>query len=194
MDEGDFASLRVLRRCATVRSFPGPDRTMRGARSVGARVSRARHRVRAAAVSGEVPVIRVVNATVVLRAAGGTILTDPYFDARWFLPLSEPIGLTVAELLPLDVILGVTVSSTTGSRSRCARSHTGASPRLRRAIPHGEGSPLSGLREGRGPRMGRQARPTDQLCVTLRPRRARHGMKTNAYLVSNIGITGYIGA
>ena len=51
-------------------------------------------------------VTRVVNACALLELDGACVLTDPFFDARWFLRFAEPIGLSAAALPELAAILG----------------------------------------------------------------------------------------
>lgn len=49
---------------------------------------------------------RVVNSCILLEFGGGAILTDPYFQDRWWYHFAEPIGLRVEQLPKLSVILG----------------------------------------------------------------------------------------
>lgn len=51
-------------------------------------------------------VTRVVNACVLMTLDGVAVVTDPYFEARWFMRMREPIGLRVAGLPKLAAILG----------------------------------------------------------------------------------------
>jgi L-ascorbate metabolism protein UlaG (beta-lactamase superfamily) len=51
-------------------------------------------------------ITRVVNASVLIEIGDHVVLTDPYFERRWFLRMREPIGLSVAELPRLAAILG----------------------------------------------------------------------------------------
>ena len=51
-------------------------------------------------------ITRVVNACVLLEFGEDAVLTDPYFEARWFMRLREPIGLTPADLPRLTAIIG----------------------------------------------------------------------------------------
>jgi L-ascorbate metabolism protein UlaG (beta-lactamase superfamily) len=45
-------------------------------------------------------ITRVVNACVLLELGEAAVLTDPYFQAHWFMRMHEPVGLEVA--LPLQ--------------------------------------------------------------------------------------------
>jgi L-ascorbate metabolism protein UlaG (beta-lactamase superfamily) len=51
-------------------------------------------------------ITRIVNASVLIEIGGGALLTDPYFDARWFMRMREPIGMRAASLPRLSAILG----------------------------------------------------------------------------------------
>jgi L-ascorbate metabolism protein UlaG (beta-lactamase superfamily) len=51
-------------------------------------------------------ITRVVHACVLLELGEDAVLTDPYFEQRWFMRLKEPIGMSVAELPRLTAILG----------------------------------------------------------------------------------------
>ena len=53
-----------------------------------------------------IAITRIVNATVLIELASGSILTDPYFDSHWFMRFDEPIGLRADQLPPLAAILG----------------------------------------------------------------------------------------
>lgn len=57
-------------------------------------------------MSAGVTITRIVNACVLFELDGAAVLTDPLFEARWFLRLREPVGLRPAELPPLTAILG----------------------------------------------------------------------------------------
>lgn len=51
-------------------------------------------------------ITRVVNACALLQFGQDAVLTDPYFERRWFLRLKEPIGLSAEQLPRLSAILG----------------------------------------------------------------------------------------
>lgn len=51
-------------------------------------------------------VTRVINACVLLELGGDFILTDPYFEERWFMRMREPIGVRADALPRLTAILG----------------------------------------------------------------------------------------
>jgi L-ascorbate metabolism protein UlaG (beta-lactamase superfamily) len=51
-------------------------------------------------------ITRVVNSSVLIEADGLAVLTDPWFTERWHIHRAEPLGLTPADLPPLDLIVG----------------------------------------------------------------------------------------
>jgi L-ascorbate metabolism protein UlaG (beta-lactamase superfamily) len=51
-------------------------------------------------------ITRVVNACVLVQIGDETVLTDPYFDGRWFMRMREPIGMMVGDLPRLSAIIG----------------------------------------------------------------------------------------
>jgi L-ascorbate metabolism protein UlaG (beta-lactamase superfamily) len=59
-----------------------------------------------AAIGSPVAITRIVNACVLIETAAGAVLTDPYFNQQWFMPLRESIGMKAAQLPPLGAILG----------------------------------------------------------------------------------------
>lgn len=57
-------------------------------------------------MSDGVAVTRVVNACALIEVDGVAVLTDPYFERRWFMRMREPIGLRVEQLPRLAAIIG----------------------------------------------------------------------------------------
>jgi L-ascorbate metabolism protein UlaG (beta-lactamase superfamily) len=53
-----------------------------------------------------VTITRVINPCVLIDIDGRSVLTDPYFEDHWFLPMNEPIGMRPDELPELAAILG----------------------------------------------------------------------------------------
>lgn len=51
-------------------------------------------------------ITRIVNACALITLDGETVLTDPYFEKQWFVPLREPIGMKAQDLPKLSAILG----------------------------------------------------------------------------------------
>ncbi len=57
-------------------------------------------------MSATLSITRVVNACVLLRLGDDAVLTDPFFAARWFMRMREPIGLRATALPRLAAIVG----------------------------------------------------------------------------------------
>lgn len=57
-------------------------------------------------MSTPLAVTRIVNACALIELGPDAILTDPYFRPHWFVPMREPIGLTVSGLPRLSAIVG----------------------------------------------------------------------------------------
>lgn len=53
-----------------------------------------------------VTITRVINPCALIEVAGRAVLTDPYFDDHWFVPMNEPIGLRADQIPELAAILG----------------------------------------------------------------------------------------
>ena len=50
-------------------------------------------------------ITRIVNACALITIGDEAVLTDPYFEERWFIRMREPIGMTAAELPKLAAII-----------------------------------------------------------------------------------------
>jgi L-ascorbate metabolism protein UlaG (beta-lactamase superfamily) len=141
-----------------------------------------------------VAITRVVNASVLIELAGGSILTDPYFDSHWFMRFDEPIGLRADRLPPLAAILG----------GHGVFDHW--QPKSLRAYPHRPVTPVY-VANNRMARVARQAgmhavevlgwgqerKLGADLLLTSVPGERITGMRTNGYIVSSSKTSLFIG-
>jgi L-ascorbate metabolism protein UlaG (beta-lactamase superfamily) len=141
-----------------------------------------------------VAVTRVINATVMVELAGGTILTDPYFTAHWFMRFDEPIGLGAEELPRLKAIIA----------GHGAYDHW--QPKSLRQYPYRDGTPVyvpsermarSARKAGLGPvevlTWGQRRTLTGGLTIRSLPGERITGLRTNSYLVSSEGVNLFVG-
>jgi L-ascorbate metabolism protein UlaG (beta-lactamase superfamily) len=144
-------------------------------------------------IKRDLAITRVINATVVLELPGGTVLTDPYFDPRWFLRFGEPFGLAAGRLPDLTAVIG-------GHR---VADHW--QPKSLHAYPYRETTPVYVASRGMArsarragfPRAevlgwGESRQPADDLVVRCLPGEVTVGLRTNAYLVSSGGINVFV--
>jgi L-ascorbate metabolism protein UlaG (beta-lactamase superfamily) len=140
-----------------------------------------------------VTITRVINPCALIEVAGRAVLTDPYFDHHWFVPMNEPIGLRADQLPALAAILG-------GHR---VFDHW--QPRSLRGCPNRSTTPVLVASAG----MARRARRAgfDQvevigwhetrglgegLTVECLPGERSGGMTTNAYLLTTPTVSVYV--
>lgn len=132
-----------------------------------------------------VTITRVINPCVLIEVAGRAVLTDPYFDDHWFVPMNEPIGLRPEQIPELAAILGGhrvfdhwQPGSLRGHRDRSTTPVLVASTSMvRRARRAGfDQAELVGWHETR--------ELADGLTVECLPGERSGGMTTNAYLLT----------
>jgi L-ascorbate metabolism protein UlaG (beta-lactamase superfamily) len=141
-----------------------------------------------------IAITRVVNATVVIDLAGGSILTDPYFDRRWFMRFDEPIGLTADQLPPLAAILG----------GHSVVDHW--QPRSLRTYPYRSTTPVyvanqrmarsatrAGFRQVEVLHWNQERQLGTDLTVTSVAGERITGMRTNSYVISSAGTAVFVG-
>jgi L-ascorbate metabolism protein UlaG (beta-lactamase superfamily) len=141
-----------------------------------------------------VTITRVINPCVLIDIDGRSVLTDPYFDDHWFVPMNEPIGLRPDQLPELAAILG-------GHR---VFDHW--QPQSLRTYPHRSSTPVFVASKG----MARSARSAGfdrveilgwherrdlggGLTVECVPGERSFGITTNAYVLATPCTTIYIG-
>jgi L-ascorbate metabolism protein UlaG (beta-lactamase superfamily) len=141
-----------------------------------------------------IAVTRIINATVLIELAGGSILTDPYFDPHWYMRFDEPIGLRADQLPPLAAILG----------GHGVFDHW--QPASLRPYPHHRVTPVyvannkmarSARKAGMHPvevlGWGQQRKLGADLTVTSVPGQRITGVRTNSYIISSAGASIFIG-
>jgi L-ascorbate metabolism protein UlaG (beta-lactamase superfamily) len=141
-----------------------------------------------------VAITRIVNATVLIEVAGAAILTDPYFDAHWFMRFDEPIGRRADQLPPLAAILG----------GHGVFDHW--QPRSLRTYPYRSTTPVyvannwmartarrSGMPAVEVLRWGQERKLGADLVVTSVPGERIIGMRTNCYVIASAEANVYIG-
>jgi L-ascorbate metabolism protein UlaG (beta-lactamase superfamily) len=141
-----------------------------------------------------VAVTRVINATVMVELAGGTILTDPYFTDHWFMRFDEPIGLRAEELPRLQAIIA----------GHGVYDHW--QPKSLRQYPYRDSTPVyvpsermarSARKAGLGPvevlTWGQRRTLSGGLTIWSLPGERITGLRTNSYLVTSEGVNLFVG-
>jgi L-ascorbate metabolism protein UlaG (beta-lactamase superfamily) len=141
-----------------------------------------------------IAITRIVNATVLVELGGGSILTDPYFDAHWFMRFDEPIGVAADQLPPLAAIVGGHGAfdhwqprSLRSYRYHSATAVYVANDRMARSARR------AGFRRVEVLPWGQQRKLGSDLTVTSLPGERIAGMRTNHYLVSSGGTGVFVG-
>jgi L-ascorbate metabolism protein UlaG (beta-lactamase superfamily) len=146
------------------------------------------------AMGERVTITRVINPCTLIDIGGRSVLTDPYFDDHWFVPMNEPIGVRPDQLPELAAILG-------GHR---VFDHW--QPQSLRTYPHRSSTPIFVASKG----MARSARSAGfdrveilgwherrdlggGLTVECVPGERSFGITTNAYVLATPSTTIYIG-
>jgi L-ascorbate metabolism protein UlaG (beta-lactamase superfamily) len=141
-----------------------------------------------------IAITRIINATVLIELAGGSILTDPYFDRHWFMRFDEPIGLRADQLPLLAAILGGHgVFDHWQPKSLRPYPHHGVTPVFVANNLMAHSARKAGMHTVEVLGWGDQRKLGADLAVTSVPGERITGMRTNSYIVSSAGVSIFIG-
>lgn len=130
-------------------------------------------------------ITRVINACVLLELDGDAVLTDPYFQPRWFLRLRERIGLEVEQLPRLAAILGGHgVPDHWHLRSLAAYPYKDSTPVYVATPGMRKQAEAAGFRHVEVLGWGEARQLTPRLRVEVTPRQTSGGMKVNSYVLT----------
>jgi L-ascorbate metabolism protein UlaG (beta-lactamase superfamily) len=145
-------------------------------------------------MSAALTVTRVVNACVLLELGGAAVLTDPYFDSRWFIRLREPIGMKVQDLPRLSAIIG----------GHGVFDHW--QPRSLEAYPYKQETPVfvatrsmmrkalaAGFRRAEVLPWHAMRSVSERLTLEVAPAQTSGGMKVNSYVLTTDDVRVFIG-
>lgn len=141
----------------------------------------------------QVRVTRVINPCVLIEVAGHAVLTDPYFDDHWFVPMNEPIGLRAEDLPPLSAILGGhRVFDHWQPRSLQRYAHRSTTPVLVASAGMARSARRAGFEQVEVIGWHERRELGDGLTVECLPGERSGGMTTNAYLLTTSTASIYV--
>ena len=141
-----------------------------------------------------VAITRVINPCTLIEIDGESVLTDPYFTNRWFIPMKEPIGLTAQELPRLAAILGGHgVLDHWNPRSLRDYPYRASTPVVVATAGMARAARRAGFDDVQLLRWGEHRRLSPALSVTSLPGERAAGTRTNCYLLRGPAVSVFIG-
>jgi L-ascorbate metabolism protein UlaG (beta-lactamase superfamily) len=139
-------------------------------------------------------ITRIVNACVLLELGDDAVLTDPFFDAHWFIRLREPIGMRAAELPKLAAIIGchgVLDHWQPGSLAEYPYKKT--TPVFVATVPMMKRAKAAGFCDVEVLTWNDNRRISDQLSLEVVAGQVAAGMKVNNYVLGAPGLRVFVG-
>jgi L-ascorbate metabolism protein UlaG (beta-lactamase superfamily) len=141
-----------------------------------------------------VTITRVINPCTLIEVGGYAVLTDPYFDSRWLVPMNEPIGLRTDDLPELTAILGGhRVLDHWQPRSLRTYRYRTSTPVFVASNGMARGARRAGFHRVKVLSWNEQQDLGNGLTVESVPGETALGMTTNSYLLTTSATTIYVG-